>query len=56
VSSKKILKAIAAGATTVEEVGMRCGAGTRCGRCHETIELLLQEAAGGRDGGQRPGH
>jgi bacterioferritin-associated ferredoxin len=47
VSSKTIQKAIAKGANTVEEVGLRCGAGTRCGRCRETIELLLAETGGG---------
>jgi bacterioferritin-associated ferredoxin len=44
VSSKTILKAIKKGASTVDEVGFRTSAGTRCGRCQETIELLLAQA------------
>jgi bacterioferritin-associated ferredoxin len=53
VSSKAILKAIAKGATDVEKVGLRTGAGTRCGRCQETIEMLLAEhVGGGPDGGR----
>lgn len=37
--------AIAAGATSVAEIGARCTAGTSCGGCHALLERLLGEAA-----------
>jgi len=40
------IKEIAAGAVvSVDEVTDRCGAGGRCGGCHESIERLLRDAA-----------
>jgi bacterioferritin-associated ferredoxin len=56
VSSVTIEREIAAGASTVAEIGARCEAGTKCGRCQPVIEVLLHEhavraAAGQRDGG-----
>ncbi len=36
--------AIASGASSIEQVGQRCGAGTVCGGCHELIEALLAQA------------
>lgn len=36
--------AIASGATSVEDVGHRCGAGTVCGGCHPIIDELLAQA------------
>ena len=41
VSERKVLRAIERGATTVEEVTERCGAGGTCGGCHPTIDELL---------------
>ncbi len=29
------------GATTVDEVGDHCGAGTGCGMCHDRIQAML---------------
>lgn len=29
------------GATTVDEVGQRCGAGMRCGGCRHSVECLV---------------
>jgi bacterioferritin-associated ferredoxin len=43
VSDKIIRAAIRDGASTVEEVGAACRAGTGCGACHETIGELLSE-------------
>ena len=37
------------GADTVESVGARCGAGTRCGGCHEAVaETIIDEVTRGR--------
>jgi len=46
VSDRAIAATLASGATSVEQVGAHCGAGTRCGGCRPVIEalLLLQEA------------
>ena len=41
VVERTVRAAIADGATTIEEVGRRCGAGTKCGGCHLLIEELL---------------
>jgi bacterioferritin-associated ferredoxin len=41
VSERKVERAIAHGARTVDEVGEACHAGTCCGTCHETIEQML---------------
>ena len=43
VSSGTIRQVIAQGATTVEEVGHACGAGTDCGGCQGCIEDLVEE-------------
>ena len=41
VSDRTVAAAVASGADTVEEVGLRCGAGIRCGGCHPFIEGVL---------------
>lgn len=41
VSDRQIRDAVDQGARTVAEVGDRCGAGTRCGSCRPTIDVLL---------------
>ena len=43
VTSRSIVSSIHAGATTVDAVGLACGAGTGCGKCQETIALLLRD-------------
>lgn len=43
VSCSAIRRAIADGASSVEEVGMACGAGTDCGGCQGAIEDILEE-------------
>ena len=45
VSERKVRAAINHGAATIEEIGDRCGAGTRCGGCWPLLEDML-EAAG----------
>jgi bacterioferritin-associated ferredoxin len=41
VSDSTIRGVIRAGASTVEDVGDACKAGTHCGKCRTTIELML---------------
>ena len=41
VGARTVRAAIAAGASSIEEVGQRCGAGTDCSGCHVLIEELL---------------
>lgn len=43
VSCSTIRNAVAQGATTVEEVGMACGAGTDCGGCRGCVEEIIEE-------------
>lgn len=40
-SDRHVREAIACGASTVDDVGDECGAGTRCGSCRPTIGALL---------------
>jgi len=41
VTDRQIVKAIVDGASTVEEVGRACNAGTGCGACTEQIQSLI---------------
>jgi bacterioferritin-associated ferredoxin len=41
VSERELAETIAGGATTVREVGRRCGAGTGCGACKPLIRECL---------------
>jgi bacterioferritin-associated ferredoxin len=43
VCDRRIRALINDGATTVEEVGKRCGAGTDCGSCQEKVGELIDE-------------
>jgi bacterioferritin-associated ferredoxin len=45
VSDRHIRDAVACGAATLDEIGDRCGAGTRCGSCRPTIGTLLVAVA-----------
>jgi bacterioferritin-associated ferredoxin len=45
VGHERVLDTIAAGATTVDEVSMMCGAGSVCGGCRPTIEAMLANPA-----------
>ncbi len=53
VSSRVIEGCIDEGATTVEEVGAACGAGTDCGNCACEIEEMLDCRDGNRSGTRR---
>ena len=44
VNDRRIRHEIAKGATTPEQVAIRCGAGSRCGGCIETVCELLAQA------------
>jgi bacterioferritin-associated ferredoxin len=41
VSERELVATIASGATTVKEVGRRCGAGAGCGACKPLIRECL---------------
>lgn len=43
VSERKVRRAIAHGADSVDEIGRACRAGTTCHGCHPTLEELLDE-------------
>jgi len=47
VSHRVIEKAIEGGATTVDQVGEACGAGTRCGTCRGHVHDLIEAAGAG---------
>jgi len=51
VSDRAVRAAIAAGATTVEDLAARCAAGSRCGGCWPELERVIAEhtAAGDFD-------
>lgn len=53
VSNRVIEDSIEDGATTIEEVGRACGAGTDCGGCHCELEEMLAVAACERSGTHR---
>jgi bacterioferritin-associated ferredoxin len=41
VPDSEVRACVARGASTVEEVGDACGAGTGCGSCHDRIDAFL---------------
>ena len=45
VSDRTVRAAAASGATTVEQLAQRCGAGGRCGGCWPELERLLDQSA-----------
>jgi bacterioferritin-associated ferredoxin len=45
VTDRTVVTTIEGGADTVEEVGLRCGAGTRCGGCWPTLDELIDRHA-----------
>ncbi len=44
VNDRRIRREIAEGADTVEQIAVRCGAGSRCGGCVETVREVLVQA------------
>jgi bacterioferritin-associated ferredoxin len=47
VSDRKVRKAIARGAATVEDLARTCGAGSGCGGCRPELQAMLRDARGG---------
>jgi bacterioferritin-associated ferredoxin len=47
VSDRVVRLAVLGGATTVDAVADRCGAGTDCGSCRHAIQDLVEEVTGG---------
>ena len=43
VTDRTVRACVIAGASTVDEVAGRCGAGSRCGGCRPVVEDLLAE-------------
>jgi bacterioferritin-associated ferredoxin len=43
-TTEDIVQAVAAGATTAEDIERMTGAGTRCGHCRQEIAACLEEA------------
>jgi bacterioferritin-associated ferredoxin len=50
VSEGIVRSAMSDGATTVEQVGERCAAGTRCRGCHPTVQELIAAHLGVQPG------
>jgi bacterioferritin-associated ferredoxin len=44
VTSHAVAAAVAAGASTSNEVARACGAGSECGRCRRSVRAILDEA------------
>ena len=47
ITSREIRRQVRDGARTIEEIGVRCGAGTCCRGCHPTLEEMLEGAVRG---------
>ena len=45
VTSHLVVDAVAAGASTTNEVAQACGAGADCGRCRRTVRAILNSAS-----------
>jgi bacterioferritin-associated ferredoxin len=48
VTEREVAGHVSVGADTVDKVGDSCLAGTGCGTCHDTIERIIDSAAGAR--------
>jgi bacterioferritin-associated ferredoxin len=47
VRAEEIRSEVRLGATTVDEVADRCGAGSRCGGCRRAVECLIADEVDG---------
>jgi bacterioferritin-associated ferredoxin len=48
ITNQVVAEAIAAGASTTNEISKACGAGADCGRCRRTLRKLLGTPKGDR--------
>lgn len=44
VCDRTVLNAVASGATSIDALGEMCGAGVRCGGCHDALDTLVAAA------------
>jgi bacterioferritin-associated ferredoxin len=44
VTSQAVIAAVAAGASTSNEVAKACGAGAECGRCRRSVRAIIDAA------------
>ncbi|MCZ0728276.1 bacterioferritin-associated ferredoxin [Mycolicibacterium iranicum] len=42
VTNETVSEAVAAGATSTQQVAQACGAGSECGRCRRTVRLIIE--------------
>lgn len=54
VSDRSVHQAIAEGASSVEDLGKRCGAGTCCGSCVEELSTMLRARGRAQTGDCQP--
>ena len=54
VNDRRIVDEIVDGALHIEDVAARCGAGSRCGGCHPTIEALLLTVRAAAEAAEQP--
>jgi bacterioferritin-associated ferredoxin len=52
VTNQAVADAVAAGATTTNEVAAACGAGAECGRCRRTVRAIIEARGGAARNGQ----
>jgi bacterioferritin-associated ferredoxin len=46
VTNQSVADAVAAGASTSNQVAAACGAGTECGRCRRTVQAIIEARRG----------
>ena len=54
VTDAHVREAIEAGAADESEIGLRCGAGTGCGSCHDELRRLCEESRAFATAASRP--
>ncbi|MFL6082279.1 MAG: bacterioferritin-associated ferredoxin [Mycobacterium sp.] len=48
VTNETVREAVAAGATTSNQVAEACGAGSQCGRCRRTVRAIIDATGSDR--------
>jgi bacterioferritin-associated ferredoxin len=54
VSDRTVEAVVASGATSVEEITQKCGAGGGCGSCHSVLSAMLEAASVDREIAREP--